>query len=257
MSQQGREASTTNGSAYVIDKNGVRGVIENLDANFKRDDSQAHIRTGDGTVYLVRAETLVELKDGGYFLPTAFRDMTPHLEADSFSQPVTDHNAYVVAANPIVESSSRGLTETTQTQSASVGEEFLVVPVIAEELQVGVRAVERGRVRITKTINEREEIIDEPLRTEDAVIERIEINRIVESAPPVRYEGDVMVVSLVEEVVVYEKKLILREELRVSKKTTVTHKPQSVVLRREEANVEHLTPDATQDDLLSLDTNMK
>lgn len=256
MSQQGREAGTANAAAYVIDKNGVRGAIEYPDSNFKRDDSQVLIRTGDGAAYLVRTETLVELKDGGYFLPTAFRDMTPHVEADSNSHSVADSDAYAVVANPIIES-SRTTTETLHTQSAPAGNEFLVVPVIAEELQVGVRAVERGRVRITKTINEREEIIDEPLRTEEAVIERIEINRVVESAPPVRYEGDVMVVSLVEEVVVYEKKLILREELRVSKKMTVAHKPQSVVLRREEANVEHLTPDATEDDLLSLDTTTK
>ena len=36
------------------------------------------IHTGDGTAYLVRSEILVELKDGGYFLPLALRDMTPH-----------------------------------------------------------------------------------------------------------------------------------------------------------------------------------
>jgi uncharacterized protein (TIGR02271 family) len=138
-----------------------------------------------------------------------------------------------------------------------VNDEFLVVPIIAEELQLDVRSVERGRVRITKTVSEREEIVDEPLRTEDAVIERVAINRVVEVAPPVRYEGDVMVVSLVEEVIVIEKKLVLREELRVSKKTTETRKPQTVVLRREEANIEHLATNPPQDDLLSLEADAK
>lgn len=245
MSQFEREASTMNRAAYVIDKNGVSGAIENNEKMLSSDGSLVLIRAGDGSSYLVLSEILVELKDGGYFLPIAFRDMTPHARSNATPvEPDNDVDVDVPAANPVAESTTQEnvQTDTAQMNATPAGEESLVVPVIAEELQVVVRAVERGRVRITKTVSEREEIIDEPLRMEDAVIERVEINRIVETAPPVRYEGDVMIVSLVEEIAVVEKKLMLREELHVSKRVIETHKPQSVVLRREEVGVEHVTP---------------
>lgn len=78
---------------------------------------------------------------------------------------------------------------------------------------------------------------------EQTEIKRVPINRVVEAAPPVRYEGEVMIVPLLEEVIVTEKRLMLREELHIRKRQVETRKPQQVILRREEANIEHLRHD--------------
>lgn len=114
----------------------------------------------------------------------------------------------------------------------------IIVPVISEELLVGKREIERLGVRLTKTISERTETVEVPLIEERTEIERVPVNRPVDTAPPVRYEGDTMIVPVLEEVLVTEKRLVLREELHVRKITVEARKPHQVVLRREHIEVE-------------------
>ena len=52
-----------------------------------------------------------------------------------------------------------------------------------------------------------------------------------------------MILSLVEEVLVTEKRLKVHEELHIRKRQTVTHRPQQVSLRRETATVEYIDAD--------------
>ncbi len=124
------------------------------------------------------------------------------------------------------------------------GGQSLVVPVMVEELEVEKRRVEMGRVRISKVVREREELVDEPLFREEVSIERVPVNRFVDEPIPVRYEGDTLVVSLVEEVPVVEKRLMLKEELRITRRQVEVHQPVPVTLRSEEATVEHIKADA-------------
>ncbi|MDQ3748993.1 MAG: YsnF/AvaK domain-containing protein, partial [Acidobacteriota bacterium] len=77
-------------------------------------------------------------------------------------------------------------------------------------------------------------------------VERVAVNQFVDAPPPVRYEGDVMIMPLLEEVLVVEKRLVLREEVRISKHRETVNKPQQIVLRREEATVERIEPAAVQ-----------
>jgi stress response protein YsnF len=66
------------------------------------------------------------------------------------------------------------------------------------------------------------------------------MNQKVEIAPQVRREGNTLIIPLLEEVLVVEKRLILKEELHLTLVQTEERKPQTVRLRREEATVEHL-----------------
>ena len=67
---------------------------------------------------------------------------------------------------------------------AAAHSETVRVPVVAEELVVGKRTVETGRVRLTKKVREREETVDEPLLREDVTVERVLVNRPWEGGPP-------------------------------------------------------------------------
>jgi uncharacterized protein (TIGR02271 family) len=116
----------------------------------------------------------------------------------------------------------------------------LVLPVLAEALDVQTRTLETGRVRIHKTVHERQVLVDEPLLREEVVIARVPINRVVEGPIPVRYEGDTMIISLLEEVLVVETRLLLTEELRIAKRRTDTHQPVPVTLRREDVTIERV-----------------
>jgi uncharacterized protein (TIGR02271 family) len=96
-------------------------------------------------------------------------------------------------------------------------------------------------VRITKVVHEHETVIDEPLVAAEVEVERVPIQRVVEGPIPVRYEGNTVVVSLLEEVLVVEKRLMLKEELHIRKRQVAVHQPQQVTLRREEARIERLS----------------
>lgn len=121
--------------------------------------------------------------------------------------------------------------------------EAAVIPVVAEELHVDRRTVETGRVRIHKTVREHEETVDEPLLREDVHVERVPVNQFVEHTIDARYEGDTLIVPVFEEVLVIEKRLVLREELHITRRRTEHHQPQQVTLRHEEVNIERLPAD--------------
>lgn len=123
-----------------------------------------------------------------------------------------------------------------------------VVPVIREEIAVGKRVVESGRVRVRKVIREEQETVDEPLAREEVTVERIPVERVVSGPLPSRREGDAFVIPIVEEVLVVEKRLMLKEELWVRKRTVEERRPETVTLRREEAVVERLPTEAAKGD---------
>jgi uncharacterized protein (TIGR02271 family) len=120
----------------------------------------------------------------------------------------------------------------------------VVVPVMEEELRVGKRVVETGRVRVTKTVSEREELVDVPLMREEFDVERVPVNAFVDGPVAPRHEGETLVVPVLEEVLVVEKRLLVREELRITRRTSEEHRPQRVTLLSEEVSVERRGPRA-------------
>ncbi len=127
--------------------------------------------------------------------------------------------------------------------SAAEGDD-LVIPLAAEEAVVRTEQFARGVVRIHKRVETREETVDADLVTETATVERIAVNRLVKgAAPQIREENDVLIVPVLEEVLVVEKRLLLREEVHITKQRTAANAPQTVTLRREVVEVERTTPD--------------
>ena len=118
------------------------------------------------------------------------------------------------------------------------GDARVVVPVVAETVEVGKRTVETGKVRVKKTVRSTERVVDEPLVREEVEVERVPINREIAEAIGPRQEGDTLIVPLLEEVLVVEKRLILREEVRITRRKVEHRDPKTVVLRSEEATVE-------------------
>lgn len=118
-----------------------------------------------------------------------------------------------------------------------------VIDVVREDVSVDKRVVERGRVRVRKIVREEQHVVDEPLLHEEAVIERVPVNRYVDEAPAIRRDGDELVVPCVEEVLVVEKRLLLREELRVRLARSQRHDPREVTVRREDVVVDRSPPE--------------
>ena len=125
----------------------------------------------------------------------------------------------------------------------------LVIPVVAEQLEIERRVVDRGRVVITKQVEERtEHVALDPLWHDDVDVERVTKGHFVETPPVPRYEGDTLVLPVVEEVLVVEKRLRLREEVRITRRQTQVPAPaQDVTLRTETVRVERLENPSTTD----------
>lgn len=125
-----------------------------------------------------------------------------------------------------------------------------VIPVIEEQVTIDKALVETGRVRVVKTVQERTETVDVPLTSEAYDVERVAVNQYVATPPPaVRYEGDTMIIPVLQEVVVVEKKTLLVEEVRITKRLTTSTETQSVTLRREDVSVEREQPAASATDM--------
>ena len=192
-------------AAVVRGKDGLWGTVVPASQHALSDAGQVVVQLEGGQQLLMPAAALVPLQDGSYYVPLSLTDL---------------------------ESSCSG--------SGSDSDTMRVVPVMAEELAVQKRVVETGKVRITKVVHERETLVDEPLFHDKVAITRVPIQRVVDGPVPVREENGTTIISIVEEVLVVEKRLMLKEELHIRKRRVETHQPQQVTLRREEARVERL-----------------
>jgi stress response protein YsnF len=80
-------------------------------------------------------------------------------------------------------------------------------------------------------------LVEEPSIQEEVQIERVPGNQLVDEPVAVRCEGDIMIIPVIEEVIVVETRLPLKEEVRVTKRQISTSHHQPVRLRTEEVHV--------------------
>ncbi|WP_448192452.1 YsnF/AvaK domain-containing protein [Azospirillum sp. sgz301742] len=115
-----------------------------------------------------------------------------------------------------------------------------VVPLHEETISVGKRRVERGRVRVTTKVTEHQEIVRQALEQEDVEVTRVPVDREVDARPEIRQDGDTTIIPLVEEVLVVERRLVLREEIHVRRTKRTVQAEQPVTLRSEGATIERI-----------------
>jgi len=113
-----------------------------------------------------------------------------------------------------------------------------VIQVVEETIRVEKRLVESGRVVVHKTVTERDEVVEILLRQQDLVVERVPIGLVVLEAPQSRQEGDTLIVPILEEVLVVEKRLVLKEELHIRKQSSERMEHHTVRLRSEHVEIE-------------------
>ncbi len=116
------------------------------------------------------------------------------------------------------------------------------LPVIEESLEVTKEEIDQGGFRITKRVEMRDEVVDELLRSDNVQIERRAVNTaIAEGAVPgIRHEGDTLIVPVIEEMLITVKRLVLVEEVRITRTQSTERKSQTYTLRKEHIEVERL-----------------
>ncbi len=113
----------------------------------------------------------------------------------------------------------------------------LVVPLHAEQVTIERVRRETGAVRIATVTETREQRIEEPLSGERVDVVRVAIGTVVEAMPDVREEGGTTIIPVVEEILVIEKKLLLKEEIRITRERTSSMHRETILLREQHAVV--------------------
>jgi uncharacterized protein (TIGR02271 family) len=119
------------------------------------------------------------------------------------------------------------------------------IPLMDEELRVEKVGIATGKVRITTVVDVTEEMARACLEEETVDVERVPIGREVDVAPSMRTEGDVVIFPVVEEILIVEKRLVLKEELHIRRRVTHENVEVPVTLRKERAVVERVAEGRT------------
>ena len=141
----------------------------------------------------------------------------------------------------------------------ALGEE-VILPLVEETARIDKRADETGRVRVSTRTETIEQVLRENLRSDHVGVTRVTLNRTLsegESMPQVRTENGVTIIPVLEEILVVEKRLVLKEEVHVRQTTSGEDVEVPVMLRRQHAEVERTGPDGHSIDPLSIPPETK
>lgn len=197
---------------HVVDQDGVRATVVDRIRSSGDDSGMVRLRLANGETFAVPESILIADPEGNLIAPFRFA----------------------------------GLHLTSVGQAAG---ERIVVPIVSEVLHVERRQRDTGRVRLTKKVRQTSELIDQPIFQERVHVERVRVNRVIDQPVAERYEGDTLIIPVLEETFVVEKRLVLKEELHVTKERVEKRKPQRVTLRHEEVSVDRLEPENTEQDV--------
>jgi uncharacterized protein (TIGR02271 family) len=203
----------------VRDASRVVGTVETVERDPTTGAVRVIMRHSDGGRYLLQAGSYTIVGDVLQISTTGFDPhRTQRLPTDVSAQPL-------------------GATRTDTTA------DDIRIPVIEEAVVIGKRVVERGGVRLHKTVDEREEAIEVPTIDETVEVERVPVGQLVDSPPEMREDGDTLIIPVLEEIVVVEKRLMLKEEIRITRRRTEQVESARMVLRKEQVQVESLDDD--------------
>lgn len=160
-------------------------------------------------------------------------------------QSVTAYDT-VASGHDEVRSGSADITADSMDRPRSTTEADPVIALAEERVRIDKTSVDGDRIRVSTRTEIIEEVLRETLRGDAVGVSRLPVDRVIaegETAPQVRTEGGVTIIPVLEEVLVVEKRLVLREEIHIRQTTSGEDVEVPVTLRKQAAVVEHLDPD--------------
>lgn len=123
------------------------------------------------------------------------------------------------------------------TKDSSPSDQEQRLPLLEETLDVSRREVTTGRVRVSTQTHERTQAVEATLLQTRVEVDHVEINEYIDAMPETRQEGDTTIIPVVEEVLVVERRLRLKEEVHVRRVHSQTPWREEVTLREQQAVV--------------------
>ena len=113
-----------------------------------------------------------------------------------------------------------------------------VIPLVEEHISTSKERFETGTVRVRTFTTETMSRVTEDLRQDEVDIRHVSIDRPVESVPDIREEDGALIIPVVEEILVVEKRLVLKEEIHIRRRQTVERFEKSIPLKSQQAIIE-------------------
>ena len=132
-------------------------------------------------------------------------------------------------------------------QFASESAAQVSVPVMQEEVAVGVRKVPLERMRIRRRVVTEHREVHTPVWAERVQVEHVPRDVYVDRTPSPRREGDTLVLPIVEEVPVVQTRLLLKEEVRIRVVRERSVDRRTIAVRRHEVELEREDINPTTD----------
>lgn len=126
----------------------------------------------------------------------------------------------------------------------------VVIPVIEEQATICKKEIETGTVRVERVVSEHTEPVHVIVTHDECQVEHVAAGYYVDAAPETRWEGDTMIIPVLKEVAVVEKKLLLVEELHITRKAVQTQHTEQVTLRKERIQISRNPTDGTSSEAL-------
>jgi len=114
------------------------------------------------------------------------------------------------------------------------------ISVVQEELHLHKKQVSEGKVRVQTTVDLVEEIATANLEEQRVEITRVPIDKVVDKVPTIRQENDTTIIPVLEEVLVVEKRLVLKEELHIRRRLAQVDVEVPVPLRKQRVVIDRL-----------------
>lgn len=118
-----------------------------------------------------------------------------------------------------------------------------VIALVEETARIDKRVVETGRVRVSTRTEVSKKTLSESLRSDAVAVTRVPIDRIIadgDPTPQVRTEDGLILIPVLEEILVVEKRLVLKEELHLRQTGSVEDVKVPVTVRKQHAVIENV-----------------
>jgi uncharacterized protein (TIGR02271 family) len=139
------------------------------------------------------------------------------------------------------EASELGAVGARESTLASQHGDELRIPLLEERLTAGARPVDLGELRLHLGVDSEEQAIRQPVTRDDLIVERIAVDRVLDAPVEPRHEGDWLIIPIMREVLVVEKRLMLAEEVRIRTRRVTEEQVVRETVRRTRVDIEDAT----------------
>lgn len=123
-----------------------------------------------------------------------------------------------------------------------------IISVVHEHAVIHKEMVETGKLHIRKRVTEEVVSVNLPVINETYSVEHVPVEKKILDTPPpaLRYEGDKMIIPVLREITVVQKKYEVIEELHITRQSVETPMVQEITLMKEHVQVERSKPGADE-----------